>query len=101
MIKKDTLVIIAAAAVGLIFIARVAKGKGFGTFGMGLHDSGGTSPSSTGAGRAEAITNTAQAGQQGWGWQYFTDGTVIDPKGVYYKNGNEVYNPAGILGASN
>ena len=31
------------------------------------------------------------------GWRYFSDGTSIDPNGVYYNNsGNVVYNPAGM-----
>jgi len=32
------------------------------------------------------------------GWQYFTDGTAIDPKGVYYYQGQQVYDPAGMYG---
>lgn len=30
------------------------------------------------------------------GWRYWTDGTAISPDGVYYLNGSEVYNPAGM-----
>lgn len=31
----------------------------------------------------------------GYGWQYFTDGTAIDPAGNYYLNGEKVWsNPA-------
>lgn len=39
------------------------------------------------------ITNTALPGQEGYGWQYFSDGTVIDPSGQYYQNGQLVYSP--------
>lgn len=42
--KTDTLLIIAAAGLGLFFIAKVAKGMG-----------ASTSPASTGAGRATAV----------------------------------------------
>jgi hypothetical protein len=27
------------------------------------------------------------------GWQYFTDGTVIDPSGAYWSNGVKVWSP--------
>jgi hypothetical protein len=30
------------------------------------------------------IPNPAQEGQEGYGWRYFTDGTVIGPNGSYY-----------------
>lgn len=39
------------------------------------------------------LTNTAQAGQTGYGWQYFSDGTAISPDGVYYQNNQVVYDP--------
>ena len=37
------------------------------------------------------VTNTATEGQPGYGWQYFTDGTAIDPNGNYYYQGKQVY----------
>lgn len=54
---------------------------------------------------ATSITNTAGAGQPGYGWQYFSDGTAIDPNGTYYKNGVKIWAPASaydgvIVGAS-
>ena len=30
------------------------------------------------------IPNNAQPGQEGYGWRYFSDGTVISPTGTYY-----------------
>jgi hypothetical protein len=43
----------------------------------------------------KAIENTAQPGQEGYGWQYFTDGTVIDPSGNYYRDGEIIWSPEG------
>lgn len=45
-----------------------------------------------------AIENTAQPGQEGYGWQYFTDGTVIDPSGNYYRDGQIIWSPSGDTG---
>lgn len=93
--KTDTLVIIAAAAVGLYLVARTVKGGSL----MG----GGAAPTATGAARSSAINapsliaNTALPGQPGWAWQYFTDGTSIGPDGKYYSGSTEVYDPNGIL----
>jgi hypothetical protein len=88
--KTDNLIIIAAAGLGLWFIAKVAQGKT--VFGAK------PAPISTGAARTQAINNTALPGQSGWGWQYFTDGTAIGPDGKYYSGGTEVYDPAGYTG---
>lgn len=33
---------------------------------------------------ADEITNPAGPGEEGYGWRYFTDGTVISPTGTYY-----------------
>lgn len=49
--------------------------------------------SSAGGGDVTEITNTAQPGQEGYGWRYFSDGTVISPTGQYYK-GNETSAPS-------
>ena len=92
--KTDTIVIAAAAALGLWFVSRVASGKPL------TMANTSPSPTSTGAARATAIPNPALPGQSGWGWQYFTDGTSIGPDGRYYQGGAEVYNPLGILGIS-
>lgn len=100
MMKIDNLVLIAAAGLGLYLVARVAQGKPVSFMGTSA------APTSTGAARQNAvtspqlITNTALPGGPGWAWQYFTDGTAIGPDGKYYKGGQEVYDPAGILGAA-
>jgi hypothetical protein len=39
------------------------------------------------------IENTAQPGQEGYGWQYFSDGTVIDPSGNYYRDNELIWSP--------
>lgn len=41
----------------------------------------------------QEINNPALPGEPGYGWRYFDDGTVIDPAGRYYKNGQLVYTP--------
>jgi len=41
----------------------------------------------------EPIFNPATPGQEGYGWQYFSDGTVIDPSGQYYQGGNLIWSP--------
>jgi hypothetical protein len=40
-----------------------------------------------------AIENTAQPGEQGYGWQYFSDGTSIDPSGNYYRGSDLIWSP--------
>lgn len=39
-----------------------------------------------------------QPGDSGYGWKYYSDGTAISPEGVYYYQGNEVYNPSSQSG---
>jgi hypothetical protein len=41
----------------------------------------------------KSIFNTALPGQNGFGWQYYTDGTAIGPDGSYYSNGAKVWSP--------
>lgn len=53
---------------------------------------------------AQLISNTAQPGDPGYGWQYYSNGTAIDPQGNYYQNGEFVWSPsltqdAGSLGS--
>jgi hypothetical protein len=45
------------------------------------------------SGGVSAITNPAQAGKEGFGWQYFSDGTAIDPSGNYYYNNQLTWSP--------
>lgn len=42
---------------------------------------------------ASEIANTAAPGEAGYGWQYFSNGTSIDPSGNYYYDNNLVYSP--------
>lgn len=49
--------------------------------------SGGTS------GDVTELNNPAGQGEEGYGWQYFSDGTAISPDGTYYYQGEEVWTP--------
>jgi hypothetical protein len=42
---------------------------------------------------ADLLTNPALPGQEGYGWKYYSDGTVIDPSGQYYQDGELVWSP--------
>ena len=44
-------------------------------------------------GGVKEIANTALPGQEGYGWRYFDNTTVIDPQGRYYYDGQLVYDP--------
>lgn len=48
----------------------------------------------------QEIANTAQPGQEGYGWRYFTDGTSISPDGKYYTAGSTspIYDPSNASG---
>jgi hypothetical protein len=41
------------------------------------------------------IPNTSSPGDPGYGYKYFSDGTVIGPDGKYYSNGELVWSPSG------
>lgn len=98
--KQDTLIIIAAAGIGLYAIAKMIK------------PAGATIRPPTGSGTAGAlnnygnapvtqIANSALPGQTGWAWTYYSDGTAISPEGQYYLNGQLVWSPAaGNMGLS-
>lgn len=95
--KTDSLIIIGAAAAALYIIAStrrtVASNTGrsifnpFGNTAANLNQ-GGTVP-------VTEISNSAFPGSTGYGWRYFSDGTVIDPGGTYYVNGSPVWSPSG------
>lgn len=96
--QKDTIAIIAAAGIGLFLIARMVKPRA-----PGAPPSGGTAASLNNYGNAPVteISNSALPGQNGWGWQYYSDGTAISPTGQYYLNGQLVWSPgAGNMGLS-
>lgn len=42
-------------------------------------------------GGVSEIFTGAKAGDIGFGWRYFTDGTSISPEGTYYHNGVKVW----------
>lgn len=66
---------------------QLKKAYGFGT--------AQTSPDAT-----TEVENTANPGQEGYGWRNFSDGTSIDPQGNYYKNGELIYSPGADNGGS-
>jgi hypothetical protein len=39
------------------------------------------------------IENPAEVGDEGYGWRYFSDGTVISPSGQYYQGDELIYDP--------
>lgn len=99
--KTDTVAIIGAAALGLFLIYRTSQKvyavKPSLRTGTVLNQANriGAMPSGYNYNGTTQIFNTATQGQEGYGWQYFSDGTSIGPDGRYYYQGTEVYNPAG------
>lgn len=89
--KADSLIIIAAAGLGLFAIYKMVK--------PAAAAASGTAPVKGTGAAVSTIRNTALPGEPGWGWTYYTDGTAIGPDGKYYFQGTEVYNPAGVMGA--
>ena len=57
-----------------------------------LFGGGGSAAQATGP---SLIPNDDTAGQPGYGWQYFTNGTAISPSGTYYHQGQPVWSPDG------
>ena len=88
--KNDTLVILGAAAAALYVITKMTRPRPVATStALALNGGGQVNvPSYT-----KQIFNTATPGQEGWGWQYFSDGTAIGPDGSYYSNGQKVWSP--------
>lgn len=102
--KSDNLIILGAAAAALYIIAstrRVTVSSGS-SYRSPTSNPFGNTASSLNAGGTVPVTeinNTAMPGSTGYGWRYFSDGTVIDPNGVYYVNGSPVWSPsAGQMG---
>lgn len=97
--KPDTLIIIAAAGIGLYAIAKMIKPSG----GVRPPTGSGTAGALNNYGNAPVtqISNSALPGQHGWAWTYYSDGTAISPDGQYYLNGQLVWSPAaGNMGLS-
>ena len=87
--KNDTLVILAAAGVGLWLVSRMTQTKVSTAQAMNLNNGGQVNV----PGYTKAIFNSALPGQEGFAWQYYTDGTAIGPDGSYYQNGQKVWSP--------
>jgi hypothetical protein len=88
--NKNTLMILAAAGLGLYYVTKMTRPKVTASGADSLNNGGAVNvPSYT-----KSIFNTALPGQEGWGWQYFNDGTAIGPDGSYYTNGQKVWSPA-------
>lgn len=69
-----------------------------GTSGTGGIPTGGGSGSTTDTSTVTDVTPTdLQPGDEGYGWQYYSDGTAIDPSGNYYYQGDLVYSPPSDL----
>lgn len=62
---------------------------------MDLYDRlfSGANSSSGGADTVTQISNPSAPGSESYGWQYFSNGTAIDPQGNYYYQGNKVWSP--------
>jgi hypothetical protein len=88
--NKNTLLILSAAGLGLWFVTKMTKRPVATSGASSLNNGGQVSVSNF----TKSIFNTALPGQEGWGWQYFNDGTAIGPDGSYYTNGQKVWSPA-------
>lgn len=60
------------------------------TLTSGAADAGGAS-----SGFTNGIANNATAGQPGYGWQYYENGTAISPTGQYYLGGEQLTGAGG------
>ena len=87
--KNDTLVILAAAGVGLWLVSRMTQPQARTAPALSLNNGGQVNT----AGYVRQIFNTALPGQEGYAWQYYNDGTAIGPDGSYYQNGQKVWSP--------
>lgn len=81
--KTDELIILALAGVAAWLIVRSVQPA-----------TAKTTQDGRPSGYVTEIANSALPGEPGYGWRYFSDGTVIDPAGNYYSNGVLVYSPA-------
>ena len=87
--NKDTLLILAAAGLGLWYVTKMTKRPVAGAGAASLNNGGQVNvPNYT-----KQIFNTATKGTPGFGWQYFSDGTAIGPDGSYYLQGQKVWSP--------
>lgn len=63
----------------------------------GIFGLGSTAAAATPSGYVNALTNYSQTpGQAGYGWQYYSDGTAINPQGEYFYGGEKVWSPDAV-----
>lgn len=86
--NNDTLLILAAAGLGLWFITRTASASVNQRTAASLNTSRIANPLTN---LVQSIPNNDVPGQPGFGWQYFSDGTAIGPDGSYYSQGQKVW----------
>lgn len=87
--KTEEMLILAGAA---LFAWWLVKGRTpEGSVSIGAPETLGGALSDSLSDFASGIYNAAKPGQPGFGWQYFSDGVAIDPKGNYYLNGQMVW----------
>lgn len=96
--KQSTLASLAGSAAGIAKLQKDMKEAGLtptqiaATFrGMGVNPD-------TLQPEVTAIENTAQPGEEAYGWRYFTDGTSIDPSGNYYRGDELIWSPLDASG---
>lgn len=91
MLKNDNLFLIGAAAVGVFLI--------YGIFSRKAQAKTSTNPTGSPWRNDQGYAQKISIAEEN-GWQYFTDGTAIDPSGKYYHNNILVYDPANIYGGN-
>jgi hypothetical protein len=80
-LKNDSLIMVGAAGIALLLVMKAGKAKGA-TTNIAQFNTG-----------AKEIFD-ALGKKFSNGYRYFTDGTVIDPSGAYWKNGQMIWAPA-------
>lgn len=89
--KKENIIIIAAAAIGLYMVAKMtapATGGGariprnYSSYPPAVHFEGNTGP--------YELRNPAKPGEDGYGYRYFENGIIIGPDGTRYDDPNYV-----------
>lgn len=91
--KTEDLVILGLAGVAVWMIMKAAR-PASGTTATGASQGGGL------FGFVKSITNNADPGEPGWGWEYYDNGTAIGPDGTYYYQGKPVWGPGATYGGS-
>lgn len=76
--KKDSLILVGAAGIALYLVVKAGSVKG--------------AVAKVQQGATEILDSLGKRFSNGY--RYFSDGTVIDPSGAYWKNGQMVWAPA-------